>query len=397
MHLTHKFALAILITLSASSAHAGLLEVLRDNGSINAKQYTELKRENIAEKAKASEINIVGRLYADFAHYQEDSTEFSSGGELRTARLEANGKFQDHWKYKAQFGLNDNAIASRYIWLGYQFDNSIIKVGRTAEANGMEDYSSSRYITFMERALPVTAFEGDFAQGVEYNWWGDNSGLQVSALLDDGKPAAQPDADEKLKISARYSIAPVMTDDNIIHLGLHANYVNPPSNQFRTRTRPESHVTDTRLLDAGIINNVDGVSVSGLEFAWIGGPLSVQAEYLTQDISIENTQDISFDGYYIFGSYFITGHTRNYDAGSGTVGRTKLNGSPAVELALRYSTIDLSDANGGDGSNITAGVNWWPRSNVKLAFNQVFASVDMTGTASDEDYGISQVRAQIDF
>lgn len=416
MHIFKTLCVATLLTIAVSPSHAGLLEVLRDNGSISAQQYAELSGEKKRARAKASELRIVGRLYADFAHYQEDETPLASGGELRTARLQAKGKYRDNWKYKVQFSVEGDALTSRYIWLGYQFENSIVKVGRTAEANGMEDYTSSLYITFMERALPVTAFEDDFAEGVEYNWWNNYSGLQVSALLNNGKPSilssadengdgvvdandtiSDSSADEKFKLSARYSIAPLVSNDHIIHLGLHANYVNPPDNTHRTRTRPESHVTDTRLLDSGELNGVNGVSVSGIEFAWIGGPLSVQAEYLQQDISIQGAQDINYDGFYIFGSYFISGHTRNYDAGSGTVGRTALNGKGAIELALRYSSLDLGESNAGEGSNITAGINWWPRSNIKLAFNQIFADFDMPGSAADEHYGISQVRAQIDF
>ena len=186
MGLFHKIGLAAFVVLPITTAQAGLLEVLRDNGTINAEQYKELSAEKAAPQKyiKASDTNIkfVGRFYADFAHYQEDITPLASGGELRTARLEAKGKFKENWKFKAQFALDNNTTTSRYIWLGYQFDNSILKVGRTAEANGMEDYTSSRFITFMERALPVTAFEGDFGQGLEYNWWNDNSGLQVSSI-----------------------------------------------------------------------------------------------------------------------------------------------------------------------------------------------------------------------
>jgi phosphate-selective porin OprO/OprP len=261
----------------------------------------------------------------------------------------------------------------------------------------------------MERAMPVTAFAGDFQQGLEYNWWNDNSGLQVSALLDTGKPTDVNDldgdgktddnvdfTDEKFGVNARYSFAPILSESNTLHLGLWTRYINPPSGKVKVRSRPESHVTDTRLISTSI-SNVDGVNTSGVEVAWIGGPLSFQAEYQNQDISTTTGTDVTLNGYYVTGSYFLTGHTRNYDVGSGTIGRTKLNGEGAVELAIRYSELDLSEGSGGIGNNVTLGVNWWPRKNIKLAFNQIFAEVDQAGTAADEDIGISQVRAQIDF
>jgi phosphate-selective porin OprO/OprP len=261
----------------------------------------------------------------------------------------------------------------------------------------------------MERAMPVTAFAGDFQQGLEYNWWNGNSGLQVSALLDTGKPTDVNDldvdgkiddtvdfTDEKFGVNARYSFAPILSESNTLHLGLWTRYINPPSGKVKVRSRPESHVTDTRLISTSI-SNVDGVNTSGVEVAWIGGPLSFQAEYQNQDISTTTGTDVTLNGYYVTGSYFLTGHTRNYDVGSGTIGRTKLNGEGAVELAIRYSELDLSEGSGGIGNNVTLGVNWWPRKNIKLAFNQIFAEVDQAGTAADEDIGISQVRVQIDF
>lgn len=413
----------------ASTAHADLLDVLRDNGTIDQSQYEQLKSEHSPspQYVKASDLNIkfVGRFYADFAHFQEDITPIASGAELRTARLEAKGSYKDHWKFKTQYGLNDDQVSTRYVWLGYQFDSSILKVGRTVESIGISDYSSSRYITFMERAMPVTAFGGNFAQGVEYNWWNDNSGLQVSALLDQGKPSTSSvvqssqdengdglittadtttvntpvsSADEKFKLSARYSVAAINQDQYKLHLGLWANYLSPPSKTHAISTRPEAHLS-SKFLRASF-NNVDDVTTAGLELAWINGPWSVQAEVLQRDIGLQNSADATVGGSYIQSSYFLTGHSRNYDAGSGTVGRTQLNGKQAVQLALRYSTMDLNDgtvATGGEGSNITAGINWWPRKNIKFAFNQIFASIEDRPGLANEDIGITQVRAQIDF
>ncbi len=398
MHLIKSLGVAAFVTLvSAHSAEAGLLDILRDNGTISVEQYDTLQAEAASRQKKAGELKIVGRLYADFAHYQDDKTALSSGAELRTARLEAKGKYGEHWRYKAQFALDNDAVSSRYIWLGYQFDNGLLKIGRSAEANGLEDYTSSRYITFMERALPVTAFAGNFAQGIEYNGWRDNSSLQVSALLDDGKPASNPAADEKFKLNLRYSIAPLLSSEQTIHLGLHAHYLSPPAKTARVRSRPESHVTNTRLLDTGTLANIDSIRTSGLEFAWVGGPASVQAEYLSRELTQAGGTDLRVDGYYIYGSYSLSGHTRNYDARSGAFARPRLNGRPMLEVALRYSSLDLREANAGQGNNITFGVSWWPRSNIRFSFNQVLAEFDDAGSASDERYGISQLRAQIDF
>ena len=405
MHLMKKLGLATLIAIPASTVDAGLLEILRDNGSINAEQYTELKKEQAEEiktvggsklqfKGPDYKYTIAGRFYQDFAHYQEDITPLDSGSELRTARLEAKGQFYGNWKFKTQYGFHNDKVDSRYIWLGYQFENSILKVGRMYESNGMESNASSRYITFMERGTPVTAFEAsDWGEGVEYRWWNDNSQFTVSGLLE-----TDPD-DDQFRWHGRYSIAPVNEPGNIIHLGAWANHLSPPSETSGASSRFETHI-DGKLLKTSV-SNVDKQLTSGLEFAWVGGPLSFQAEYMNRDISVNSGSDVSLDGYYAHISYFLTGESRSYYHDYGSFDRIKPQGkNGAVQLALRVSELDFTDNSDGKMSNITIGVNWWPKKNIKFAFNQVFSSVEKrnnTITTADEDVGVTQVRAQIDF
>jgi phosphate-selective porin OprO/OprP len=64
------------------------------------------------------------------------------------------------------------------------------------------------------------------------------------------------------------------------------------------------------------------------------------------------------------------------------------------QLGLRYDTMDLNDAGvlGGKMDTITAGVNWYWRSNFKFMVNYVKASSDRRGISDDP--GIIEARAQ---
>ena len=65
---------------------------------------------------------------------------------------------------------------------------------------------------------------------------------------------------------------------------------------------------------------------------------------------IIDLSDPSFNGFYVYGSYFLTNDRRSYKSGSGTPGGVKPsnpfyveNGTGAWEIAARYSQLDLDD------------------------------------------------------
>jgi phosphate-selective porin OprO and OprP len=111
----------------------------------------------------------------------------------------------------------------------------------------------------------------------------------------------------------------------------------------------------------------------------------------------------TFDGFYIMGTWFITGEHRNYKRSSGTFDRVfpehnfTDGGIGAWELAVRYSYTDLNDDGviGGRLNDITGGVNWYLNPNSKIQFNYVNAKVDR-GTTEGTAH-IFQGRFAVDF
>ena len=117
--------------------------------------------------------------------------------------------------------------------------------------------------------------------------------------------------------------------------------------------------------------------------------------------------DPTFTGWYVFGSWFITGESRSYSQSSATFGRVKPKnnfsiGKPgwgALELAARYSTVDLTeeDVNGGEQYNITGGLNWHLNPNTRIMFNYIYADLEDRAGVDDDDINIFQARFQVDF
>ncbi len=108
-----------------------------------------------------------------------------------------------------------------------------------------------------------------------------------------------------------------------------------------------------------------------------------------------------FDGYYIQGSYFLTGENRKYKTSSGAFDRVKprenysqKGGCGAWEVAARYSKIDLNDNNvtGGELEDVTLGLNWYLNPNTRIMWNYIRADLDRTG-----DSNLFTMRLQVDF
>jgi phosphate-selective porin OprO/OprP len=198
----------------------------------------------------------------------------------------------------------------------------------------------------------------------------------------------------------------------LLHLGVAYSHRNPDGASVRYRQRPEAHLAhrylDTesesgcRITDA----RADDVDLFGLESALVLGRFSLQAEYIKSMVDTTLGGDFDFDGYYIYGSYFLTGEHRPYKLGSGEFGRVKPKrnfslgndgGWGAWEIALRYSTLDLNDGliRGGQEDNWTVGLNWYLTPNSRLMLNYVHADVEHD--FYDGDLDILQTRVQVDF
>ena len=101
----------------------------------------------------------------------------------------------------------------------------------------------------------------------------------------------------------------------------------------------------------------------------------------------------------------MTGESRSYKVKKGAFGKVKPRGKyGAVELAVRYSMLDLTDepVTGGEESNLTIGVNWYINPNIRLMANYVRVDNDKNAdddgnVAGGDDPQIFQLRMQIHF
>ena len=103
-----------------------------------------------------------------------------------------------------------------------------------------------------------------------------------------------------------------------------------------------------------------------------------------------------FDGYYVQGTWAITGESFQYAQGKFL--RLRPNSSRgAWELGLRYSSVDLRDqqVDGGKQRNASVALNWYaPGQQLRVMGNVIYADATLAD-GSKEDPWILQLRAQL--
>lgn len=387
-HLAHA-GLVMLGTLAMPALHAETIAPGPD-------------RLEIKSADGANRLRLLGRFFYDVGDFDEDVRSLDANNQTESARLGLKGTVANDFDFLVQYDFANKLRGDspgtelKDAWAAYSGLKSWnFRAGQFQEPFSLEELTSSRYMTFMERALP-NVFVPSYHLGAAVRYEGNN--WQVSGGYFDRRIGPGTD-DKGSGYSARITASPVHGKTSLLHVGASAAYRSPDDDTVRFRPRPESGLTKVRFVDTGTVTHVDHYTTEGIEAAWMLGPFSLQAEYMLNQVSRDGgREDVDFRGGYLYGSWFLTGESRRYSEKRGVFTRIKpQNRYGAVELALRYSTIDLNDGpvDGGEEDNWTLGANWYVNQSLRLMSNAIW--VNSTRGGDDDDPRILQARLQFDF
>ena len=205
-------AICLALPLGASAAPEKptlaehLLEILRADGTISEERYQELRgiaaaeRQALVDVAANSDndirvgwkdgfylenpkqqfkLQIGGRIQTDWATYDEESgvgralgltDDIGSGTEFRRARVFIKGQVAENVKFKAEYDFAGGDTDFKDVYLQFTdvpFANTVT-VGHFKEPFSLEELTSGRFLTFMERGLP-NAFAPSRNSGIMLN------------------------------------------------------------------------------------------------------------------------------------------------------------------------------------------------------------------------------------
>lgn len=360
---------------------------------------------NSAEFKKTVKIN--GRIQYDYEFLKRDKiSEWFNGNEFRQLQLSASGKIAPNIKYKIEAGFAHASIGFRDVYIKYDAGKwGNFAVGSVVEPTGLNIMTSSKYISFFERAMMTSLQNFKWGSGLHYENLGLLGGkLTLQMALTNNGVNSQGFKDAHLEkgnnFVARLTSAPIFDKAKSLLLHIGVNYANRPAADIKFR--PENHMGEKYHY---IFPEAQKRSDLGFELATNYKSLSLQGEFKQQKFSNKINKDYRVSGYYIMGSFFVTGEHRPYK--HTVFGRVKPKkefgngGYGAFEFLARYSnmtvTKNVADVNPGlpkQVNNMSFGLNWYLTAHARIMYNYVITNDDNKSLGNL--YG-HLIRFQMDF
>ncbi|MGZ8998545.1 MAG: OprO/OprP family phosphate-selective porin [Allosphingosinicella sp.] len=359
-----------------------------------------------------------GRLQYDFGTVGSpdgvNDASLGFGNELRRARLGVEGTIPGGFGYVFEVDLADNAVEITDAILTYKAaESTTLTIGQHNSFQSMEELTSSRFTSFIERAAFTDAFNFERRVGVSATVASGDLVAQAGLFTDNITDLGN-DENNGFSLDGRIVFAPELGNTRL-HLGASAHWrdLGDPAAAGapgRYRQRPRVHFTDVRFIATPPLPGENETGF-GLEAALINGAFHAAAEayWLRTDL-VNVSSSRTFSGGYAEVGYYLTGETRGYRHGrwDRTSVRRPVGGEEggfgALQVNFRYDYLDLNSAPtlGGVQNGLQASLIWIPTDYVRFLLNYGRMSYDdavIPASGGDRDYEIDVLgaRAQIDF
>ncbi|HTH28846.1 MAG TPA: porin [Sphingobium sp.] len=395
-----------------------------------------------ADKDKGFKFKIRGRLMYDAGYVSNPflteadylaaspSKALGFNSRVRRARLGVEGALPGGFNYKAEADFANSAVSWADVFLEWKGKGPLsVRAGHFETFQSLEQITSSRHITFMERAQMNDAFGHARRLGLAVGV--DSGDLLFRAGVFNDTINSDVNNDEWL-FGARLVYAPMM-GSNQLHFGVNYQHreFNSQALNFRYRARPFVTTTDVRFVDTNTFDaksdDVIGVEAAGVfgsfhvvaEGQWVKPNVLTPTDVLAAGDSAGTTNrllsDPEFWSFYAEAGYWLTGETRGYKKGEWD--RTKVlkpineGGIGAIGVNLRYDYLDLNRAvlrSGGSGTSTSRGGSqtgylasliWQPIDYVRITAQYAHAEIEggpfagavkptATVPNNERDYGV---------
>lgn len=318
-----------------------------------------------------------------------------NGTEIRRARLYAAGSLYDRLEWKAQWDFAEGDAHFKDVYTGLKKLPGIgnLRIGHFKEPFGLTSQTSSKYMTFIERGLPINAFSKIRNTGFMLHRKLLDKRLYIAGGIfrNSDNFGNSKGKESAYNYTVRVAGVPVYQENGkyVLHLGGAYSLQKSNNDEFRFHAKPEVHQApnflDTDTFEAKRSN------LTQVEIALVLDSFSLQAEYVIASVLRDTPANLEFSGWYALASYFLTGEKRNYALGKAKFGQilpanpyiAKEPGIGAWEIAARISSLDLNDGalKGGKADNVALGLNWYLHANSRVMLNYVFSRLNQSGNS----------------
>ena len=421
-----------------------------EQSSADASWIYDFNRATIRTADNRFTLAFRGRFQFDSGMFFQDSElpsyinvgrDLRNGANFRRAQIGVEGRVYRDFNYEFVFDFGSAGTERagqiyllRVAYTGIPFFT--INAGAIQPKFTLDDSTSSAEITFLERASIVNTildpFGGsDSRRGVELIYQrpdlfrgGDN--LLISTAFTGERIASIKTDDEGTQLTGRIAYRFYSDERSNYQIGIDAaRILNKPNGLMSFGDRPETRVDGAQLVGFGFSGLPSGVPAKtgwlyGAEAAMNRGPLYLSGEYYrySLDRPDQTLNDPEFSGWYVQGSYFLTGEARPYIPASAAWGSPPVVSPFALdsgswgtwEIKARYSNNDLNaftddplSANrvfGGEQSIVTLGANWYLNRNLRWMFDYLIVDIDRRDNAGQQvgqDFSAFVNRLQFSF
>lgn len=430
----------VLDRLNALDARVHTLE--QENAALRAQASdTETRVQKVevrAAKASAtngivptfSDVNgittfkVRGVLDADYVGFNErkGGYDYNNGTGFRRARLGFEGTAFKNFNWRVEVDFAGNVVALQDAYVQYAGLKPLeVTLGQFKAPFGLESNNSDNYNVFLERGMfnnAASTLGAERRIGVALGYvkrnftltaglFGENESFgriapaatasSSCAKSNTVRPSLCDTPDEGYGGNVRVTWEPVLEDRRILHLGAasyyRTNLRTASAVGIQASDRPNVRVDNGNIADSGLIPDAKSAWYYGFEAAGVYGPFTLAAEYGRLKIKRDKDQfpaqtglipgagNPSFDGWYVYGTWFLTGESRpfkngNYDRIRPFHDVDGKGGWGAWEVALRYDQANFSDTpvvlrRGNKAHSLTAALNWYWNPFMKLEFNYI--------------------------
>ena len=321
-------------------------------------------------------------------------SDYNSGANIRRAQVNLSGDLGGGWSYSlgGVFASRGSQSGTRLNgFIEYQNKNSLgFRAGVFSAPSGMGGNTNAVSELMLERPSAVSIARGTAASPSRITFSGFSQGPRhlVALSVTGGSVASGGRYDNQQAVVGRAAWLAVhdgdwrwVLDGAVSHVFRLADTAGPNSGIVRLRDGPEMALDITRPLDTDVLD-ARSLTSWNLESGATWRNAYLQGGYFHYHVARRiAVPDPGFQGWYVQGSWILTGEGRSYNAETANF-RPPVPSSPltaggwgAFELTARFSGVDLNfnemagpgAVRGGRQEVFAAGLNWYQTSRVRFS------------------------------